>query len=151
MDLNDHMDKVMDGMSEEIEEIALENRFPYLFSKAFNFLQMGAEAYRNLDAFGEPSADLDAEDLALLESGCRQLMEGKGLTPEDPLRGLGIDGFYALFQLFHFSLVRQSVIPGEEGMLDRMRMRHVVDGGEVVYYNLVQYDLNEVGLPEDLD
>jgi hypothetical protein len=112
---------------------------------------MGPEAYRSRDAFGEPSVELDAEDLALIESGCRQMMEGRGLTPEDPLRGLGIHGFYALFRLFHFSLVRQSVIPGEEGMLDRMRMRHMVDGGEVVYYNLVQYDLNDAGLPEDED
>jgi len=77
------------------------------------------------------------------------MMEGIGITPEDPLRGLGIDGFYALFRLFHFSLVRQSVIPGEEGMLDRMRMRHMVDGGEVVYYNLVTYDPDGMEFPKD--
>lgn len=151
MELNDLMDEVMDAMSEEMEEMAMVNRFPYFFSKAYAYLNMGPEAYRSRDAFGEPSVELDAEDLALIESGCRQMMEGRGLTPEDPLRGLGIHGFYALFRLFHFSLVRQSVIPGEEGMLDRMRMRHMVDGGEVVYYNLVQYDLNEAGLPEDED
>jgi hypothetical protein len=151
MEWNDLMDEVMDGMSSELEEMAMVNRFPYFFSKAFTFLHKGPDAYRSEDAFGEPSADLDAEDLTLLESGCRQMMEGRGLTPEDPLRGLGIHGFYTLFRLFHFSLVRQSVIPGEEGMLDRMRMRHVVDGGEVVYYNLVQYDLDGIGLPQDED
>ena len=149
MELHNLMDEVMDGMSEEMEEMAMVNRFPYFFSKAYMFLNMGADAYRSQDAFGEPSSDMDAEDLSVLASGCRQLMEGRGLTPEDPLRGLGIHGFYNLFRLFHFSLVRQSVIPGDEGMLDRMRMRHVVDGGEVVYYNLVQYDLGELGLPED--
>jgi hypothetical protein len=151
MELNDLMDEVMDAMSEEMEEMAMVNRFPYFFSKAYAYLNMGPEAYRSRDAFGEPSVELDAEDLALIESGCRQMMEGRGLTPEDPLRGLGIHGFYALFRLFHFSLVRQSVIPGEEGMLDRMRMRHMVDGGEVVYYNLVQYDLDEIRLPQDED
>jgi hypothetical protein len=37
-------------------------------------------------------------------------------------------------------------------MLDRMRMRHMVDGGEVVYYNLVQHDdLNGIDLPKDED
>ncbi|NDC76649.1 MAG: hypothetical protein EBZ67_02040 [Chitinophagia bacterium] len=151
MELNDLMDEVMDGMSDDMEEMAMVNRFPYFFSKAYLFLQMGADAYRSRDAFGEPSTDLDAEDLALIESGCRQMMEGRGLTPEDPLRGLGIHGFYALFRLFHFSLVRQSVMPGEEGMLDRMRMRHMVDGGEVVYYNLVTYDPDGMELPKDED
>lgn len=151
MKWNDLMDEVMDGMSEELEEMAMVNRFPYFFSKAYTFLKRGPDAYRSQDAFGEPSTDLDAEDLALIESGCRQMMEGRGLTPEDPLRGLGIHGFYALFRLFHFSLVRQSAMPGEEGIIDRMRMRHMVDGGEVVYYNLVQYDLDDFDFPEDGD
>lgn len=149
MELNDLMDEVMDGMSDDMEEMAMVNRFPYFFSKAYLFLQMGPDAYRSRDALGEPSTNLDAEDLALIESGCRQVMEGKGLTPEDPFRGLGISGFYALFRLFHFALVRQSVTPNKQGMLDRMEMRHVVDGGEVVYYNLVQYDLGGFDFPED--
>jgi hypothetical protein len=149
MGMDEHMDEVLDGMSEEMRELAMENRFPYLFAKSYLYLQMGPDAYRTLDAFDEPSDDLDAEDLALIESGCRQVMEGKGLTPEDPFRGLGISGFYALFRLFHFALVRQSVTPNKQGMLDRMEMRHVVDGGEVVYYNLVQYDLGGFDFPED--
>ena len=39
----------MDAMKEDMQFKALDNRFPYLFSKAYTYLKMGPEKYRKND------------------------------------------------------------------------------------------------------
>ena len=141
--MHEKMQEVMDNMTPEYLSLAEDNQFVYLFSKAFLFLKMGPEAYRNQDFFNQPSEDIDAEELELINNGCRQILAGRGFSTDQPLTGLGISGFYALMDLFHFKLRRQSIagrMEGRRGMLDRMEMQHVMDERLSVLFNFVAYD-----------
>ena len=95
---------LMDQMSAEKQAIATENRFGYIYAKAALYLKIGPEKYRNKDFFSLPPIDLNEHELNAIECGCKQIMEGKGLSADDPLTGLGINGFYILFELFHFKI-----------------------------------------------
>lgn len=115
-------------------------RFPYILSKAHIYLKTGPEIYHRQDAFGMPPGDWDQDDLEDVANGCRQVLDGIGFTPEKPFTGLGISGFYRLFDLFHFENTgRESTTTSDGKFLDKMIMQHVMDGSEVVYYNLVEY------------
>ena len=143
MSMNNKMEEVMDGMTPEYLSLAEENQFIYLFSKAFLYLKMGPEAYRRRDFFKQPSEDADADELAAIENGCRQILNGRGFSADQPLTGLGISGFYRLMDLFHFKLRSQSVagrVEGRRGMLDRMDMQHAMDERTCVLFNLVGYE-----------
>ncbi|MDY0083766.1 MAG: hypothetical protein RBR74_11345 [Ignavibacteriaceae bacterium] len=112
--------------------------YDYISEKARLFLLMNPEIYRKDDALGMPDPELTDEEMDLLSTGCRQIIEGKGKTAGDPLTGIGIHGFYLLIELFHFELSRQSAIEtGEDGFLDKMECSHVVSGDELVLYNHV--------------
>ncbi len=143
MSMNKQLQEVMDEMTPEYLALAEENQFVYLFSKAYLFLKMGPEAYRNQDFFDQPSEDTDPSVLEAISNGCRQILSGRGFSAEEPLTGLGISGFYALMDLFHFKLGRQSIagrMEGRRGMLDRMEMCHVMDERPCVLFNFVAYD-----------
>ncbi len=115
------------------------NAFAYIQFKASRFLEVGADEYRLGDALGQPPAEWDPSTIEIVAHGCQQILDGRGLTPERPLEGLGIPGFYKLLQLFHFK-PREQVLLGDAPpgmMLDRMEMRHVMDGRAIVLYNLV--------------
>jgi hypothetical protein len=137
------LDKIMDAMTSEEQELALDNRFAYIFTKAHRYLKVGPEIYRKDDFFEQPSIKLSKEELALIESGCKQILQGKGLTAENPLTELHIGGFYRLFELFHFKTESQQMASmntkAQKGILDKMYLKHLVDGSEVAYYNLVEY------------
>jgi hypothetical protein len=51
---------------------------------------------------------------------------------------LGIRGCHNLFELFQFEFVNQTVTKVEEGMLDKMTFKHIMDERQITYYNLVQ-------------
>lgn len=142
--MNKQMQEVMDGMSPDYLAVAEENEFVYLFTKSFLYLRMGPDAYRRQDFFNRPAADTDPSEFGLIEDGCRQLLAGIGFTPDRPLTGLGISGFYALLDMFHFKLRRQSIagrLQGRPGMLDRMEMEHVMNGNTCVLFNAVEYEI----------
>ena len=137
------LDKIMDAMTGEEQELALENRFAYIFTKANRYLKVGPEIYRKDDFFKQPFIKLSQEELALIESGCKQILQGKGLTSENPFTGLHIGGFYRLFELFHFKTESQQMASmntkAQKGILDKMYLKHLVDDSKVAYYNLVEY------------
>ena len=133
------LSSVLDSLTEEERNACEDNDFPYLFGKAYAYLKMGPEVYRKQDAFRQPSEELDEEELKAIESGCRQILEGKGISEEKPFTGLDVGGFYRLFELFHYNLSMQSAKITKQGMLDRMEMCHVVKENVVVYYNLVRF------------
>lgn len=137
------LDEIMGAMNPELKKIALENSFPYIFSKAYRYLKVGPEEYRKHDPFQQPPTDLDAEELEVIKLGCQQILNGKGLTAENPLMGIHIRGFKLLFDLFHFDFKSQYLLSNhsfdEDSMLDQMNMIHPDDGSTVTYFNLVSY------------
>src|SRR5262249_4743107 len=115
-------------------------RFDSIRFKAFVYLEIGPEAYRDGDTLGFPPADWPPSKLDAVKSGCEQLLQWKGLTPEVPLEGIGVDGFDALLRMFHFDHVSHEVYAavGLDHQLDRMVMCQVIDGWQVTLYNLVK-------------
>jgi hypothetical protein len=133
---------LMNTMSNQKREIALDNRFPYIYTKADLYLKIGSAKYRKQDFFNQPDISLNKDELLLIEVGCTQILEGKGIVKEDPFIGLGISGFRILFNLFHFDTIShksKSVnIQGEKGILDEMHLEHSMHKQEITYYNWVR-------------
>jgi hypothetical protein len=140
MSLKRSLDELMNAMPEGKRSVAVQNRLPYIFSKAFTYLKMGPERYRKNDFFGQPPEDMSAEQLSLIESGCRQILLGKGLTADEPFTGLDVFGFYDLFRVLHYEKADRSTVRRPNGILDEITKELAVDGSKVVYYNLVEYD-----------
>jgi hypothetical protein len=69
----------------------------------------------------------------------KQILQFRGLKPSDPLKGLDIDGFYALAEILDLRLQKQVLAEhrGETAILDEMHMAHSVTGVYIVLYNLV--------------
>lgn len=113
--------------------------FAYLQAKAKRYSEVGPETYREGDFFDMPPEEWGQEQLARLESGMQQIVDGHGTTKERPITGLGISGFYELMAVLHFELDSQMLMDagGPTEYLDLMRMRHRVDGRIVELYNLV--------------
>lgn len=128
----------MEGFTDRENKLFIENRGPYILTKAYRFFVSSPEEYRRGDALNMPDVTWSSRDLELVKLGCQQLMEGKGLTPENPLNKLGVRGCHLLFGLFHFSMASQyasSLEPGK--FLDKMVFQHIMDGSNIIYYNLV--------------
>jgi len=124
---------------EEIpEKLIVENFYDYIRTKASLFLKLGCERYRPDDAFGRPDEQMEREYGALLEEGCRQVMEYAGLSPEAPFTGLGIEGFYLLMELFHYQVIGQRIhsMTGDY-ILDEMVARHRMTNMSMKLYNQV--------------
>lgn len=113
-------------------------QFWYIHFKAFSYLKMGTDAYRANDALGMPPENTLPTILAVIEQGCRQIVDWRGITQERPLQELGINGFYRLIELFHFVIADQIATFGDNGnVMDKMTIRHGVTGEEITLFNLV--------------
>jgi hypothetical protein len=128
-----------DEVSPPPTNVAVPDVFWYVHFKSFAFLRTGSDEYRRHDALQQPPENLPATRLHAIEQGCGQILQFQGLSPDRPLEGIGVDGFYALLRLFHFALDEQAAFgTGAIGsILDQMKMKHVVDGRELTLYNLV--------------
>jgi len=121
-----------------IEQLIAENFYEYIRTKAKTYTRLGYEKYSKHDAFGKPGGRITKEIQGLLISGCNQVIEYKGLTPETAFEGLGIPGFYLLMEMFHFKVVQQRIVKNENGtILDEMHMEHEVIGKRMTLYNKV--------------
>ena len=120
-------------------DVVVSDVFWYLHFKAFAFLSAGPDEYRSHDALHQPPENLSATGLHAIGRGCEQILQFRGLSPDRPLEDIGVDGFYALLRLFHFSVDQQAALgtAAISTVLDQMKMRHTVDGREVTLYNLV--------------
>jgi hypothetical protein len=136
-ELNQKLEALIDQFLDEDANLCFENRFPYLYTKAYYFIKDGAEAYASSDAFKLPDSSFNSEDLELLKLGCNQILEGRGFSSKNPFTNLGIRGCHKLFELFHFKFVNQTVTKVDDGMLDKMTFKHVIDKKQISYYNLV--------------
>jgi len=113
--------------------------FGYIHFKAYKYLKIGPDAYSAQDALGMPPRGALPSLLALVEQGCRQIVDWRGLSPERPLQGLGINGFYRMIEVFHFKLAEQSATFGDDGsVMDKMTIKHSVTGEQITLYNLVK-------------
>ena len=125
------LDKTINQFSEKEKNLVDSNRFVYIFSKAWLYTKLGPEKYRKDDAFNQPPIDLDYEDLEVLANGCKQVLEGVGLTIDKPFTELDVMGFSALFRLFHFKNIQRKckhgfIFNGKTGALDCITFQHVI-------------------------
>lgn len=91
---------------DDIQDLFHQNHYAYIYSKAELYLRIGPDRYRKGDALGFPPLEWEEQEgekiYDLLESGCRQVLDFNGLTPEKAFKGLGIMGFNRLIWLLHF-------------------------------------------------
>ena len=130
------------NIPDNIKDLFYRNNYAYIYSKAELYIKLGPDKYRNGDALGYPLLEWVEQEgkeiYKLLDSGCRQVLEFKGLTPETAFGGLGISGFNKLIRLFHFDLEMQSAdpLPGG-GFIDRMDIKHTMMDISMTLYNKV--------------
>ena len=118
--------------------IVVPKGFRYIHFKAFLYREVGAEEYRERDALRMHPPDWPPESLEAVESGCRQIYQWRGISAGCPIEDIGIDGFYRLISLFHFRVVGQRLLDTDDGFnLDKMKIRHIVQGDELTLYNRV--------------
>jgi hypothetical protein len=148
MSLINELNNLFSHMSEKDKELANQNQYAYLFSKAFLFLKQGPIIYRKHDFFHQPPADLSADEILILQNGCRQILSGKGLSAESPFTNLGIQGFSGLLQLFHFEKKDRSSKYGFKnddlsGVLDCITFQHIMEENRITtLYNFCVYNFN---------
>ncbi|MDA9335244.1 hypothetical protein N9Q89_03715 [Flavobacteriaceae bacterium] len=136
--LQENLQELLNSMSEEDTAILTENRFPYIFTKAFYFLQDNPNLYSQNDAFGLPDETFSSQDLKNITIGCEQILEGKGLRTDFPFEGIGVRGCHKLFELFHFKFVNQRAHSSNKGgFKDEMTFEHVIDKSTIKCHNLV--------------
>ncbi len=137
-DISKKLEKLFEKLSEKDKELALENRLPYIFTKASYFIQQGPKLYSEKDALDMPDDSFSDEDIKSLKIGCKQLTNGIGLSLENPLKEIGVRGCHKLFNLFHFEMISQTASRNKDGnFVDMMTFKHVVDQNKVTFYNLV--------------
>ena len=133
------MDKITENLNEDELNLFFEAKFPYVMSKANNYLQYGPEKYRLDDAFGLPLEESTNEELTFIKNGCEQIMDGRGFLLERPFNNIGVSGFYSLFNTFHFkSVKRKTKRLGIGKMIDEITFEHVMDGSQVTYFNFIE-------------
>ena len=132
-----------DTMSEEKKVLTEKNQFLYIYTKAYTFLKQGHVIYFKNDYYGSKFLSWDSDQVELVRQGCEQIIEGKGLTAENPFTGLGVFGFGNLFYMLHFENVGRKTFRLKENgkitFLDRIDFRHVINENIVQYYNLVKH------------
>ena len=112
--------------------------FSYIRGKAQLYLKVGADNYRKRDFFNMPLSAWDAEALERIRLGFEQIVDYKGYTPDEPLRGLGISGFTDMIQTLHFELISRSSTEFDGNFLDKMLLQHIVSKDmDITLYNLV--------------
>lgn len=134
---------LIDTFSDEQKKSSEKNRFIYIYTKAYLFLKQGHKIYFKNDFFGNNFLSWDLAEVELVKSGCEQILKGKGLTAEQPFTNLGVFGFANLFYLLHFTNAGRKTIKIKKDnkilFMDQIDFEHIVEGGLVRYYNLVEH------------
>ena len=146
MSLQEELSKLYDSFDASKQKKADKNRFAYVYSKANILLKTGPAIYRKNDFFKMPDSNWSNEEMELVLNGCKQILEGKGLTEDNPFTELGVGGFYRLFDTFHFRLKSRKTKSikrnNQFDFLDAITFEHVMDETCVTYYNLVVHDID---------
>jgi len=136
-----NLDTLMDSWTNDMQIIACDNAFPYLFTKAVRFLEVGFDEYCNSDNFDFTVNNLNNDDKASIQEACMQITKGQGVFKENPFRQISIRGLNLFFNLMHFksTKVKSKRIKLDEvkGFLDEVQLKHVVNEEIITYYNFV--------------
>jgi len=117
-------------LPEEIKNIARENHFAYIFSKAALFIKNGAEQYRVNDYYNYPLKSWNEEKLIL---GCNQIVYNtRGLSPELCLENMTKKEFENLFNLFHFEI--SGLEKTQYSGIVKGIFKHKVEGYTIIMY-----------------
>jgi hypothetical protein len=138
------LNSLMEGWDEITQSTAIDCQFPYIYAKAYHYLQLGSVQYRDIDTMGQPPDDMTRNDLNVLLLGCKQVLEGRGFMEEYPFIDIGVKGFYNLFRLFHYTVSDKMTeynyyFENQRGALDKMLLQHNITGYKVFYYNFVSF------------
>ncbi|MCC5851098.1 MAG: hypothetical protein JJU29_23660 [Verrucomicrobia bacterium] len=110
----------------------------YMQTKARRYLELGPTAYTCADALHKPGHFLPPGELALLESGMKQILDFAGIQAETPFENLNIRGFYLLMDTLHYQVTQQFLVEqSQEAMLDKMILNHQVSSETITLYNRV--------------
>jgi hypothetical protein len=136
--MSDSLDKLMDAWSDELQLLALDAMFPYIYTKAANYLENGPVLYSESDAFEQPKSQ-DPQILEDLKKGCMQIMEGKGFSNEAPFEEISVAASYALMEMFHFRfMTRKSsyfvFLAEQKGVIDHMTFSHLIQKQMVTWH-----------------
>ena len=79
-----------------------------------------------------------------IQSGCKQIVEGKGFSASNPLVDLDVLGFSDLMHLFHFykgaRKSKELTHNGENGILDQITFEHFMEEKRIAtLFNFVTY------------
>lgn len=144
MDAEKILDNLFAKWDNSEQDLAIDNHFPYILTKAVIFLSSGANNYQKHDFFNEPSK-LDSSSVDRLKLGCKQIIEGKGLTAETAFSDLGISGLYQLMRMFHFKRTRKHTeynYQGNSTILDQITFQHRVDNRIITLFNKIDKTKN---------
>ena len=143
MKLLKEYEALFETFSDQKKKLADENQFIYIYTKAYTFLKQGYNIYIKNDFFGKQFLSWDESDIETIKLGCKHILEGKGLTADNPFVGLGVFGFTNLFRLLHFESVgrKSTRVKNQEKVLflDQINFEHIMYEYRVQYYNLVEH------------
>ncbi len=136
--MSDSLDTLMDPWSDEIQLLALDAMFPYINTKAANYLEIGPVLYSESDAFEQPKSQ-DPQILEELKKGCLQIIDGKGFSKEAPIEKISVAASYALMEMFHFRFVSRKSSYGvflgaQKGVIDHMNFEHLMQKQLVTWH-----------------
>ena len=136
--MSDALDKLMDTWPDELQQFALDAMFPYMYSKATNYLKIGPVLYRESDSFKQPKSN-DPILLGDLQKGCLQIIEGKGFSKESPIEAISVAASYALMEMFHFRFMSRKSSYGvflaeQRGVIDHMIFEHLMHKQMVTWH-----------------
>ena len=132
------LDTLMDAWSDELQLLALDAMFPYIYTKAANYLEIGPVLYSESDAFEQPKSQ-DPQILEELKKGCLQIIDGKGFSKEAPIEKISVAASYALMEMFHFRFVSRkssygAFLGAQKGIIDHMNFEHLMQKQMVTWH-----------------
>lgn len=134
---NEKIVVIYDNLSFEERQLFDKNKYTYIYLKAQYYLEIGPEKYRQSDYFHMPIHTLDNYETMSIADGCKQILEGIGLTQKKPFQNIGVSGFNRLFEIFHYEVIKVETTITSTGYLDKMTLKHFINDDIIQYYNLV--------------
>ena len=136
--MSNSLDTLMDAWSDDLQLLALDAMFPYIYTKAANYLEIGPVLYSESDAFEQPKSQ-DPQILEELKKGCLQIIDGKGFSKEAPIEKISVAASYALMEMFHFRFVSRkssygAFLGAQKGVIDHMNFSHLIQKQMVTWH-----------------
>lgn len=141
------IEKLILLFNENKKQLALDNKFEYLFFKSFYFIENTLKNQVNFSNVNKSSIENSIPEYKVLDVGCRQILSGKGLLPDEPFTNIGVLGFYTLFDYFNYRHIKRKTrhsitFDNIKGALDEITFENSYDGSQVTYYNFCTYSEN---------